>query len=80
MLICTLLLVVSLVWALWDEAFGAASVARHPARVCQSLHPYLKSIKPRAGKSEAEIKETPEFQQLDAAATARGDGEHQRSP
>jgi cytochrome c2 len=35
------------------------------ARIRESLYPYLDSIKARAGKSEAEVKETPEYVQLD---------------
>src|SRR2546421_1732028 len=77
-LICTLLLVGSAVWALYDEAFGQRPwrgmqrdfVARYTA--------YLKSIRKDAGKSEAEIKETPEYQELAAAAKEAEDNAKDR--
>ena len=70
LLICTLLLVGSAVWALWDEAFAQRPWRGIQREYVKRYNAYLKSIRRDAGKSEAEIKETPEYQQLDAAATA----------
>ncbi|MGZ5480986.1 MAG: hypothetical protein ACXWID_03295 [Pyrinomonadaceae bacterium] len=70
LLICTLLLVGSAVWALWDEAFAQRPWRGIQREYVQRYTAYLKSIRRDAGKSESEIKETPEYQQLDAAATA----------
>ncbi|MFY9621459.1 MAG: hypothetical protein WAQ99_16730 [Pyrinomonadaceae bacterium] len=70
LLICTLLLVGSAVWALWDEAFAQRPWRGIQQEYVKRYNAYLKSIRRDAGKSETEIKETPEYQQLDAAATA----------
>jgi cytochrome c551/c552 len=70
LLICTLLLVGSAVWALWDEAFAQRPWRGIQREYVKRYTAYLKSIRRDAGKSETEIKETPEYQQLNAAATA----------
>ena len=67
-LICTLLLVGSSVWALYDEAYGQRPWRGIQRQFVTRYSAYLKSIRKDAGKSEAEIKESPEYQQLDAAA------------
>jgi cytochrome c2 len=67
-LICTLLLVGSSVWALYDEAYGQRPWRGIQRQFVSRYSAYLKSIRKDAGKSEAEIKESPEYQQLDAAA------------
>jgi cytochrome c551/c552 len=69
LLICTLLMVGSGVWALWDEAFAQRPWRGIQREYVKRYTAYLRSIRRDAGKSEAEIKETPEYQQLDAAAT-----------
>src|SRR6185436_10865688 len=69
-LICTLLLIGSAVWALYDEAYGQRPWRGVQREFVKRYNTYLKSIRRDAGKSEAEIKETPEYQQLDAAATS----------
>lgn len=70
MLICALLLTISLAWALYDEAF-----AQRPWRGLQQQFVgrytrYLRSIKSQAGKTEAEVKESAEYQAIDAEAQA----------
>src|SRR5687768_14323033 len=70
LLICTLLLVVSGVWALWDEAFATRPWRGIQREYVKRYTAYLKSIKRDAGKSEAEVKETPEYQQLDEIGRA----------
>lgn len=69
-LICALLLTLSLAWALWDEAFGQRPWKGIQQEFVGRYTRYLKSIKPQAGKTEAEVKESSEFQQLDAEAQA----------
>src|SRR6185436_547334 len=69
-LISTLLLVFSAVWALYDEAYGQRPWRGIQRQFVQRYTAYLRSIRGNAGKTEAEIKETAEYQQLDAAAKA----------
>ena len=68
MLICALLLTLSLAWALWDEAFGQRPWKGIQQEFVSRYTRYLKSIKPQAGKTEAEVKESPEYQALDVEA------------
>lgn len=70
MLLCALLLTISLAWALWDEAFGQRPWKGIQKEFVSRYSRYLKSIKPQAGKTEAEVKESSEYQQLDAEAQA----------
>src|SRR5687768_3110778 len=70
MLLCALLLTVSLVWALWDETFGQRPWRNIQQEFVSRYTRYLRSIKPQAGKTEAEIKESAEYQTLDAEAKA----------
>lgn len=77
-LICTLLLVGSSVWALYDEAYGQRPWRGIQREFVKRYNVYLRSIRRDAGKSEAEIKETPEYQQLDAAATAAEENTRER--
>ncbi|HEX6717473.1 MAG TPA: hypothetical protein VF088_10195 [Pyrinomonadaceae bacterium] len=64
MLVSALLLTVSIAWALYDEAFGQRPWKRMQREFVSRYTKYLDSIKADAGKSEAEIKESPEYQQL----------------
>jgi len=73
MLICALLLTISLAWALWDEAFGQRPWKGFQQAFVSRYTRYLKSIKPQAGKTEAEVKESSEYQELDAEARAAMD-------
>ena len=70
LLICTLLLVVSAGWALYDEGFGQRPWRGMQQQFIKRYTAYLKSIRKDAGKSEAEVKDTPEYQQLDQQAKA----------
>jgi cytochrome c2 len=69
-LLSALLLTVSLAWALWDEAFGQRPWKGIQQEFVSRYTRYLKSIKPQAGKTEAEVKESAEYQALDAEAKA----------
>ena len=70
MLICALLLTASLAWSLYDEAFGQRPWKGMQQQFVSRYTKYLKSIKAQAGKTEAEVKEDPEYQTLDADAQA----------
>ena len=68
MLICALLLTFSLAWALYDEALGQRPWKGIQKQFVSRYIRYLKSIKPQAGKTEKEVKESPEYQTLDGEA------------
>jgi predicted nucleic acid-binding Zn-ribbon protein len=70
MLICALLLTGSLAWSLYDEAFGQRPWKGMQQQFVSRYTKYLKSIKSQAGKTEAEVKENPEYQTLDEEAKA----------
>src|SRR5205807_1291204 len=70
LLVCTLLLMVSVVWALYDEAYGQRPWRSVQREFTRRYTAYLKSIRKDAGKSEAEVRETPEYQQLAEEAKA----------
>src|SRR6266446_10838759 len=69
-LVSTLLLIASAGWALYDEGFYQRPWRDMQREFVKRYTAYLKSIRKDAGKSEAEIKETPEYQQLADEATA----------
>src|ERR1051325_9012953 len=69
-LICTLLLMLSAGWAPYDEGFGQRPWKPIQREFVRRYTAYLKSIRKDAGKSEEEIKATPEYQQLSDEATA----------
>jgi cytochrome c2 len=68
LLVCTLLLIGSAGWALYDEGFGQRPWRGMQKEFVTRYTAYLKSIRSNAGKSEAEVKESPEYQQLDEEA------------
>jgi len=70
MLLCALLLTLSLAWALWDEAFGQRPWKGIQKEFVGRYTTYLKSIRSQAGKTEAEVKESAEYQQLAEEAKA----------
>lgn len=69
-LISTVLLMVCTLWALYDEGFGQRPWRGMQQEFVRRYTVYLKSIRKDAGKSEAEVKETPEYQQLADEANA----------
>lgn len=73
LLLSALLLTGSLIWALWDESFGQRPWKGIQQEFVSRYTRYLRSIKPQAGKTEAELKETAEYQTLDAEANAAQD-------
>ena len=70
MLVSALLLTISIAWALYDEAFGQRPWKGMQREFVARYSRYLDSIKANAGKSENEIKESPEYQQLDSDVKA----------
>jgi cytochrome c2 len=70
MLAGAILMTISIVWALYDEAFLQRPWKSMQREFVSRYTRYLDSIKANAGKSEAEIKESPEYQALDAEAKA----------
>jgi mono/diheme cytochrome c family protein len=70
MLICALLLIGTLAWALYDEAFGQRPWKRAQQEFVQRYTRYLESIKGKAGQTEKEVMESAEYQQLDEDAKA----------
>ncbi|HJU55148.1 MAG TPA: c-type cytochrome, partial [Pyrinomonadaceae bacterium] len=74
MLITTLLLIGTLAWALYDEAYGQRPWKRAQQEFVERYVRYLNSIKNDAGKSEAEVKESAEYQTLAEEAKAAEDG------
>ena len=64
MLVSALLMTISIAWALYDEAFGQRPWKGMQKEFVARYTRYLDSIKNDAGKSETEIKESPEYQKL----------------
>ena len=72
MLMSALLLTISIGWALYDEALGQRPWKGMQREFVSRYSKYLDSIKADAGKSEAEIRDSAEYQQLaDAEKAAR---------
>jgi mono/diheme cytochrome c family protein len=70
MLISTLLLIGTLAWALYDEAYGQRPWKGAQQEFVQRYTRYLESIKGKAGQTEKEVMESAEYQQLDEEAKA----------
>jgi mono/diheme cytochrome c family protein len=70
MLISTLLLIGSLAWALYDEAYGQRPWKGAQQQFVERYNRYLKSIQGKAGQTEKEVMESAEYQQLDEEAKA----------
>src|SRR5882724_9675469 len=78
LLISSLLLVVTLVWSLYDEVVGQRPWKSYQKDFVSRYGQYLETAKERQGKSEAEVKTSPEytelnraFEEADAAAKAK---------
>ena len=66
LLVCALLLMASLAWALYDEAYGQRPWKGIQQEFVARYNRYLKRLK-RTGTSEKEVKATPEYQALESA-------------
>jgi cytochrome c551/c552 len=76
LLISSLLLVVTLIWSLYDEVVGQRPWRSYQRDFVSKYGEYLETAKERQGSSETEIKSRPEYQELnkayeDAAAAAK---------
>jgi len=76
LLISSLLLVVTLVWSLYDEVIGQRPWKSYQKNFVDTYSTFLEGAKKRQGRSETEVKSSPEYQELnqayeDAAATAK---------
>ncbi|MFY9610078.1 MAG: c-type cytochrome [Blastocatellia bacterium] len=67
LLISSLLLVVTLVWSVWDEVLGQRPWKSYQRDFVSRYSEYLEQAKKRQGRSEAEIKSSPEYQELEDA-------------
>src|SRR5215204_5618355 len=65
MLVSALLMTLSIAWALYDEAFGQRPWKGMQKEFVSRYTRYLDRIKGDAGKTEAEIRESPEYLKLD---------------
>ncbi|HKQ99129.1 MAG TPA: c-type cytochrome, partial [Pyrinomonadaceae bacterium] len=70
MLISTLILIGTLAWALYDEAYGQRPWKGAQQEFVQRYNRYLRSIKNQAGQTEREVKESAEYQTLAEEAKA----------
>ncbi|HEX2268247.1 MAG TPA: hypothetical protein VHH35_01860, partial [Pyrinomonadaceae bacterium] len=61
MLVSALLMTISIAWALYDEAFGQRPWKSMQREFVSRYTRFLDSVKAKAGRSEAEIKESPEY-------------------
>jgi cytochrome c2 len=68
MLVCALLLTATLAWSLYDEAFGQRPWKGIQQEFVSRYTRHLRSIKAQAGKTEAEVKQDPEYQTLEGEA------------
>jgi cytochrome c551/c552 len=70
LLISSLLLMAVLAWALYDEAYSQRPWKSIQREFVARYERYLKSIRKRSGTSEKQVKESEEYQKLDADAKA----------
>lgn len=70
MLVCALLLIGTLAWALYDEAYGQRPWKRAQQEFVERYTRYLNSIKVQAGQTEKEVMESATYQDLEAEVKA----------
>jgi len=70
LLICALLLMGSLAWALYDEVYGQRPWKNTQRIFVQRYNRYLKILKRRGNQTEKDVKESAAYQELDQAAKA----------
>jgi cytochrome c2 len=66
LLISALVLMLTLIWALYDEIFAMRPWKNVQRRFVTNYSKYLKKLKPNQAKAEKELKESEEYKQLDA--------------
>ena len=70
LLVCALLLTGVLVWSLYDEVYGMRPWKGYQQSYVKRFDRYLKRLQKKGFKSEKEVKESADYQRLDAAAKA----------
>jgi len=70
MLVCALLLTGVTVWSLYDEVYGMRPWKGYQQSYVQRFDRYLRRLQKRGFKSEKEVKDSAEYQRLDAEAKA----------
>ncbi|HVF67667.1 MAG TPA: c-type cytochrome [Pyrinomonadaceae bacterium] len=70
LLICALLLTGVLVWSLYDEVSGRRPWKGYQQSYAKRMDRYLARLQKRGFKSEGEVRQSPEYQRLDAEAKA----------
>lgn len=70
LLVSSLLLMIVLAWALYDEAYSQRPWKGIQQEFVARYERYLKSIRRRSGNNEKDVKASEEYQQLDAEAKA----------
>jgi cytochrome c2 len=68
LLVCALLLMASLAWALYDEAYGQRPWKGMQQEFVSRYNRYLKRLKRTGTQSEKDVKASTEYQELDRAA------------
>ncbi|HEV2862986.1 MAG TPA: c-type cytochrome [Pyrinomonadaceae bacterium] len=69
-LVCALLMTAVLAWALWDEVYGMRPWKGYQQSFAKRYDRYLKRLQRRGFKSEEEVRQSAEYQRLDAEAKA----------
>lgn len=69
-LIASVLLIATLIWALYDEVYGLRPWKSTQRRFVKAYTAYLKKLKPKERNAEAAIKQTEGYQQLESALKA----------
>jgi hypothetical protein len=70
LLISSLLMMAVLAWALYDEAYSQRPWKNMQREFVARYERYLRSIRRRSGQTEKQVKESEEYQRLDAEAKA----------
>lgn len=65
LLIASLVLMGTLIWALYDEVYGRRPWKAMQREFVERYTAYLKRIKPRQAETEAALKQSPEYQKLE---------------
>src|ERR1051326_800995 len=66
LLISSLVLLLTLVWALYDEVFGLRPWKAYQDKFVKVYTSHLRSLKPTQKKSEEEVKQSAEYQKIEA--------------
>jgi cytochrome c2 len=77
LLVCSLLLIGTLIWSLYDEVLGQRPWKSYQREFVDNYSGYLQKVKKPQAAKEKEVKESPEYQQLDQAVK---DAEQEAGP